>query len=59
MMSIWFLGDAATQSFNAQLVKLYSVPNAGMYFGIVGAFAVVGAPVLFSMRGLLSRLVNV
>lgn len=59
MMSIWFLGDAAAQSFNAQLVKLYSVPNAGMYFGIVGAFAVVGALVLFSMRGLLSRLVNV
>ena len=58
MMSIWFLGDAAAQSFNAQLVKLYSVPNAAMYFGVMGVIAIVIAVILFSMRGMLARLIQ-
>lgn len=59
MMSIWFLGDAAAQSFNAQLVKMYSVPNATMYFGVMGVIAIVIAIVLFSMRGILAKLMRV
>ena len=58
MMSIWFLGDAAAQSFNAQLVKLYSVPNAAMYFGVMGVVAIVIAVILFSMRGMLAKLIQ-
>lgn len=58
MMSIWFLGDAAAQSFNAQLVKLYSVPNATMYFGVMGVIAIIIAVILFSMRGMLAKLIQ-
>lgn len=58
MMSIWFLGDAAAQAFNAQLVKLYSVPTAAAYFTGMGLVAVVIAVILFSMRGILRKLMQ-
>lgn len=58
MMSIWFLGDAAAQAFNAQLVKLYSVQTAPAYFTGMGLVAVVTALILFSMRGILAKLME-
>lgn len=58
MMSIWFLGDAAAQAFNAQLVKFYSVQTAPAYFTAMGLVAVAAAVILFSMRGILAKLME-
>lgn len=41
MMSMWFLGDAAAQAINAQIVRLYTPANEMMYFGIIGAVAII------------------
>lgn len=40
MMSMWFLGDAAAQAINAQIVKLYSHGTEVMYYGVVGAITI-------------------
>ncbi|MFD1672911.1 peptide MFS transporter [Agrilactobacillus yilanensis] len=47
MMSMWFLGDAMAQAINAQVVKLYSVHSAAMYFGVYGAIVVAFGVILF------------
>lgn len=41
MMSVWFLGDAAAQAINAQIVSLYNPNNEIVYFAAVGGFTVV------------------
>ncbi|MFS7259808.1 peptide MFS transporter [Carnobacterium divergens] len=41
MMSMWFLGDAAAQAINAQIVSLYNPNNEIVYFAAVGGFTVV------------------
>ncbi|GBG95499.1 dipeptide/tripeptide permease [Ligilactobacillus salitolerans] len=46
MMSMWFLGDAAAQAINAQIVRLYTPANEVMYFGIVGGVTVVFGVIL-------------
>lgn len=58
MMSIWYLGDAAAQSFNAQLVKMYTVNNAPIYFGVMGLIALGIAFVLFLMHKKIANLIK-
>lgn len=41
MMSMWFLGDAAAQAINAQIVRLYTPANEMMYFAVIGLITVV------------------
>lgn len=41
MMSMWFLGDAAAQAINAQIVRLYTPANQMMYFAVIGIITVV------------------
>lgn len=40
MMSMWFLGDAAAQAINAQIVRLYTPANQMMYFAVIGIITV-------------------
>ncbi|WP_026314516.1 peptide MFS transporter [Heyndrickxia acidiproducens] len=48
MISLWNLSDAAAQTLNAQLVKMYDASHEVMYFGIVGLVsAVLGILLLF------------
>lgn len=41
MMSMWFLGNAAAQAVNAQIMPYFTPPNEIIYFGLVGGFTVV------------------
>lgn len=41
MMSMWFLGDAAAQAINAQVVRLYTPDNQVTYFAVIGIITVV------------------
>lgn len=41
MMSMWFLGDAAAQAINAQIVRLYTPANELMYFGLIGGVTII------------------
>lgn len=60
MLSLWNLSDAAAQTLNAQLVKLYSANHEVIYFGgvglvsvILGIFLLLYAPVIKRlMRGI-------
>lgn len=46
-MSISFLASAAAQALNAQLVRLYTPENEGMYFGTIGGAAILLSILLF------------
>ncbi len=46
MMSMWFLGDAAAQAINAQIVRLYTPANEMMYYGLIGGVAVIFGVIL-------------
>lgn len=46
-MSLWFLSNAAAQALNAQLVKFYHEETEVLYFGSIGAAAIILALVLF------------
>lgn len=48
MMSMWFLGNAAAQAINAQIVQYFTPQNELAYFGIVGGLTVV-AGLLFML----------
>lgn len=41
MMSMWFLGDAAAQAINAQIVRFFTPSNEMMYFGLIGGITVI------------------
>ncbi|MDM5228074.1 peptide MFS transporter [Cytobacillus sp. NJ13] len=46
-MSLWFLSNAAAQAINAQIVKFYTPETEMMYFGVIGAAAIVLSIILF------------
>src|SRR5699024_1072106 len=46
-MSLWFLSNAAAQGINAQLVKFFSYENATLYFGAIGALAILLGFILY------------
>ena len=46
-MSLWFLSNSAAQAINAQIVKFYSPETETIYFGTIGAVAIVLAILLF------------
>ena len=54
-MSLWFLTSAAAQAINAQVVKLYNPETEIMYFGVIGAIAIVLALVLFLSAPIIQR----
>lgn len=58
MMSIWYLGDAAAQSFNAQLVKMYTVNDAPIYFGGMGLIVLGIALVLLFVHKKIANLIK-
>ena len=46
-MSLWFLSNAAAQAINAQIVKFYSPDTEMLYFGTIGAIAIILGVLLF------------
>lgn len=54
-MSLWFLSNAAAQAINAQLVKLYTVENEMMYFGIIGGVSILLSILLFLASPIIQR----
>lgn len=58
MMSVWFLGDAAAQAINAQIVSLYSPENEVMYFAIVGGFTIAVGLLLSLMNSKIKTLMQ-
>ncbi|MFC5465366.1 peptide MFS transporter [Lederbergia graminis] len=46
-MSLWFLSSASAQAINAQIVKLYKPETEIIYFGIIGAIAILLGVLLF------------
>ncbi|MFD0898428.1 peptide MFS transporter [Loigolactobacillus binensis] len=57
MMSMWFLGDAAAQAINAQIVRLYTPANQIMYFAVIGiitvAFGIILGFMVPKIKGLM------
>ncbi|QEA52862.1 peptide MFS transporter [Loigolactobacillus coryniformis] len=57
MMSMWFLGDAAAQAINAQIVRLYTPANQMMYFAVIGiitvAFGILLGFIVPKIKGLM------
>lgn len=56
MMSLWFLSDAVSQAFNAQLVRFYTQNNEVMYYGVIGAMTVVFGILLLFMVPRINKL---
>ncbi|EPD49739.1 peptide MFS transporter [Paenisporosarcina sp. FSL H8-0542] len=46
-MSLWFLTSAAAQAINAQVVKFYNPETEIVYFGVIGAVALIIGLVLY------------
>ncbi|MCU9593382.1 peptide MFS transporter [Caldibacillus thermolactis] len=46
-MSLWFLSNSAAQAINAQIVKFYTPETENIYFGTIGAVAIILAILLF------------
>ena len=46
-MSLWFLSSSAAQGINAQIVKFYTPETENVYFGTIGAVAIILAILLF------------
>lgn len=58
MMSMWFLGDAAAQAINAQLVKLYTPANEMAYYGILGVIVMAFGILLFTLVPRIKKLMG-
>lgn len=58
MMSIWFLGDAVAQAFNAQVVRLYSADTEVMYFGLIGVVTVIFGVLLLVLTPRIKKLME-
>ncbi|MGX7418758.1 peptide MFS transporter [Carnobacterium gallinarum] len=58
MMSMWFLGDAAAQAINAQIVSLYSPENEIIYFAAVGGFTILVGLLLSLMNSKIKTLMQ-
>ncbi len=54
-MSLWFMTNASAQAINAQVVKLYSPDNEIVYFGVIGAVALVIGLLLYFMTPLIQK----
>ncbi|MCI1903484.1 MAG: peptide MFS transporter [Enterococcaceae bacterium] len=57
-MAIWFMADASSQAINAQIARFYQPNTEGLYFGIVGAVAVLVGLILFSQRNRIRKLIG-
>jgi len=58
-MSLWFLSNAAAQAINAQIVKFYSTDNEMIYFGVIGAMAILLGIILFIISPMIQRAMKV
>ncbi|ANK59010.1 peptide MFS transporter [Loigolactobacillus backii] len=58
MMSMWFLGDAAAQAINAQLVKLYTPATEARYYGIIGIVTIIFGAILLFMVPRIKKLME-
>ncbi len=58
MMSIWFLGDAVAQAFNAQIVRLYNDGTEVVYFGTIGIVTVVFGGLLLVLTPRIKKLME-
>ena len=58
MMSIWFLGDAVAQAFNAQIVRLYTDGTEVVYFGTIGIVTVVFGGLLLVLTPRIKKLME-
>lgn len=56
MMSMWFLGNAAAQAVNAQIMPYFTPQNEIIYFGLVGGFTVVVGLILMLLIPKINRL---
>lgn len=56
MMSMWFLGNAAAQAINAQIMPYFTPQNEIIYFGLVGGFTVVVGLLLMLLIPKINRL---
>ncbi|GIN59621.1 peptide MFS transporter [Lederbergia ruris] len=54
-MSLWFLSNASAQAINAQIVKLYKPETEILYFGIIGAIAILLGVLLFLLSFIYKR----
>ena len=54
-MSLWFMTNASAQAINAQVVKLYSPENEIIYFGVIGAIAILIGLILYFMTPLIQK----
>ncbi|MFF2753843.1 peptide MFS transporter [Psychrobacillus sp. NPDC058041] len=54
-MSLWFLTNASAQAINAQVVKLYTPENEIVYFGVIGAIALVLGLLLYFLTPLIQK----
>jgi POT family proton-dependent oligopeptide transporter len=54
-MSLWFLTNASAQAINAQVVKLYTPENEIVYFGVIGAIAIVLGLLLYFLTPLIQK----
>jgi len=55
-MGLWLSSNAAGQGIGAQLVKFYDAESGAVYFGLLGAAAVVVAVALFALAPRIRRL---
>ncbi len=58
MMSIWFLGDAVAQAFNAQIVRFYDNGTEVTYFGVIGIVTVVFGVLLLVLTPRIKKLME-
>ncbi|WP_277584775.1 peptide MFS transporter [Psychrobacillus antarcticus] len=54
-MSLWFMTNASAQAINAQVVKFYTPENEIIYFGVIGAVALVIGLLLYLMTPLIQK----
>jgi len=55
MMSLWNLSNASAQAINAQVVKFYNPNTEVVYFGVIGAVAIVLGLILFAISPKLKK----
>ena len=57
-IAIWFLADASSQAINAQIARFYTPGTESAYFGIIGAVAIVGGILLFTVKEPIKKLMG-
>lgn len=56
MMSLWFLNDAVSQAFNAQIVRFYNKGTEIPYYGIIGGITILFGIVLLFLSPRINKL---